>query len=88
MNGWPEYRNDEVQGHWIVREGVRGWRDRGENMDGWTRRSWETAVLWELKLDGAASQRGTNIRVLQPGTWEARTRSGTRGVTNNGVHTV
>ena len=57
-------------------------------MDGWTRRSWETAVLWELKLDGAASQRGTNIRVLQPGTWEARTRSGTRGVTNNGVHTV
>ena len=56
-------------------------------MDGWTRRSWETAVLWVLKQDGAAttlpSRRITIIRVVQPGTWEARTRSCTRGVTNN-----
>ena len=72
--------------------GMTGWRDRDEDMDGWTRRSWETAVLWELKQDGAAttipSRRGTRIRVLQPGTWEARTRYGTRCVTNNGVQTI
>ena len=91
-------RNDDVQGHRIVRErtranmGVRGWRDRDEDMDGRTRRTWETAVLWELKQDGAAtaipSRRGTRIRVCQLGTWEARTRFGTRGVTNNGVQMV
>ena len=32
--------------------GVSGWRDRDEDMDGWTRRSWETVVLWELKQGG------------------------------------
>ena len=89
---------DEVQGHRTVRErtranmGVRGWRDRDEDMDSRTRGRCETAVLWELKQDGAAttipSRRRRRIRVLQLGTWEARTRSGTRGVINNGVQTV
>ena len=98
MNGSLDERNDEVQGasdcarRTCAKMGVRGWRDRDEDMDGWTRRSWETAVLWVLKQDGAAttltSRRITRIRVLQLGTWEARTRSCTRGVTNKGVQTV
>ena len=51
MNGWPDERNDEVQGHRIVRERtranmeVRGWRDRDEAMEGWTRREFVSCNL-------------------------------------------
>ena len=55
--------------------GMTGWRDRDEDMDGWTRRSWETAVLWELKQDGAA----TNLGHGKPGQDTVRVASLTTG---------
>ena len=58
---------------------MNGWPDEGNDK--------VHAQIW-----GAAtaipSRQGTRIRVLQPATWEARTRSGSGGVTNNGVQTV
>ena len=58
-------------------------------MNGWPdeRNDKVHAQIW-VEATTILSRRGTRIRVLQPGTWKARTRSSTRGVTNNGVQTV